>query len=85
MSVPLHAQEFVPHFRIRGTQVSNSMIAPSLLHVSALNTFGFPPNATSAVVDNYTMYMAQHRTEKDMIHVWAYKNHDGDEGFCALM
>jgi len=86
MSVPLHAQELVPHLRIRGTQVSNSMVAPSLLHVSALQTFGFPKNVNNAVVDNYTVYIARHKTEKDMVHVWAYINHDGDEGFyCVLL
>ena len=42
--------------------------------------------ATRAVVDNYTVYTARHKTEKDMIHVWAYINGDGDEGFsCVLL
>ena len=85
MSVPVHGQHLVPHLRIRGTQVSNSMAAPSLLHVSVLQSFNFPKNATSAVVDNYTVYTSRHKTEKDMIHVWAYINGDGDEGFACVL
>ena len=40
MSVRVRAQELVDHVTIRGTQVSTSMLAPSLMHVSVVQTLG---------------------------------------------
>ena len=55
MSVRVRAQELVDHVTIRGTQVSTSMIAPSLMHVSVVQTFGMPGRHGHVVCDNHTI------------------------------
>jgi hypothetical protein len=87
MSVRVRAQELVEHVTIRGTQVSTSMVAPSLLHVSVVQAFGMPGRHGHVVCDNYTIYVRYDTKNVDHVHVWAYKNDPTsaqEEWFCAL-
>ncbi len=88
MSVRVRAQELVDHVTIRGTQVSTSMLAPSLMHVSVVQAFGMPGRHGNVVVDNHTVYVRYHTQNPDLVHVWAYKNEptsEDDLGFCVLL
>lgn len=88
MSVRVRAQELVDHVTIRGTQVSTSMLAPSLMHVSVVQTLGMPGRHGNIVVDNHTVYVRYDTKNSDRVHVWAYKNEptsEADLGSCALL
>ena len=88
MSVRVRAQELVEHVTIRGTQVSTSMLAPSLMHVSVVQTFGMPGRNGNVVCDNYTIYVRYDTKNTDHVHVWAYKNDptsEEEERLCALL
>lgn len=88
MSVRVRAQELVDHVTIRGTKVSTSMLAPSLMHVSIVQTLGMPGLHGNVVVDNHTVYVRYDTKNPDHVHVWAYKNEptsEDDIGLCALL
>ena len=88
MSVRVRAQELVDHVTIRGTQVSTTMIAPSLMHVSVVQTFGMPGRHGHVVCDNHTIYVRYDHKNPEHVHVWAYKNDPtsaDEEWLCALM
>ena len=73
---------------IRGTHVSTSMVAPSLMHVSVVQTFGMPGRNGHVVCDNHTIYMRYAHKNADHVYVWAYKNDptSADEEWpCALL
>ena len=83
----MRVQELVDHVTIRGTQVSTSMVAPSLLHVSVVQAFGMPSRNGNVICDNYTVYIRYDSLKADRVHVWAYKNDptEVDEWPCALL
>ncbi len=87
MSVRVRAQELVDHVTIRGTKVSTSMVAPSLMHVSVVQTFGMPGRHGNVVCDNHTVYMRFCTENTNHVWVWAYKNDptSADEWTCALL
>ena len=88
MSVRVRVQELVEHVTIRGTQVSTSMVAPSLMHVSVVQTFGMPGRHGHVICDNYTVYVRYDHKNTDHVHIWAYMNDptsEEDEWQCALL
>ena len=88
MSVRVRAQELVEHVTIRGTQVSTSMITPSLLHVSVVQTFGMPGRHGHVICDNYTVYVRYDHKNPEHVWAWAYKNDptsEEEEWLCALL
>ena len=85
MSVPVRAQELVDHVSIRGTKISTSMMAPSLLHVSVVQSFGLPGLHGNVVCDNHTVYVRYDALRTDRVHVWAYKNDSDHEDWCTLL
>ena len=87
MSVRVRAQELVEHVTIRGTKVSTSMVAPSLMHVSVVQTFGMPGRHGNVICDNHTVYIRFDTHHTDQVHVWAYKNDptEADEWTCVLL
>lgn len=70
----VRSDEIVNHVRIRGTFVSTSMVAPSLLHVSVVESFGLPGYHGNVIVDNYTVYIRYNERNTDTVSVWASKN-----------
>ena len=88
MSVRVRAQELVEHVTIRGTQVSTSMVAPSLMHVSVVQSFGMPGRHGHVICDNFTVYVRYDHKNTDHVHVWAYKNEPtsvDEEWQCAIL
>ena len=70
----VRAQELVEHVTIRGTKISSSVLAPSLLHVSVVQSLGLPGSQGSAIVDNHTVYFEFDHSNEDVVWVHAYKN-----------
>ena len=88
MSVRVRAQELVDHVSIRGTKISTSMMAPSLLHVSVVQSFGMPSCHGNVVCDNHTVYIRYDAFNADRVHVWAYKNDatdDHEDWACTIL
>ena len=83
----VRAQELVEHAHIRGTRVSTSFLAPSLLHVSVCETFGLPNANGHAVVDNHTVYFEFDRNNEDVVWVHAHKNGPTSESeeWCVIL
>ena len=71
MSVRVRGQDLVDHVTIRGTAVSTSMLSPSLLHVSVVQTFGMPGRHGHVICDNHTVYVRYDNKNADRVHVWA--------------
>ena len=83
----VRAQELVEHVNIRGTKVSTSFLAPSLLHVSVVQSFGLPNANGQAVVDNHNVHFRFDPNNEDVVWVHAYKNGptSEDEEWCVLL
>lgn len=83
----VRVEELVDHVTIRGTKVSNTIFAPSLMHVSVVQTFGMPNRHGNVICDNYTVYIRYDSLKTDIVHVWAYKNDptEVDEWPCVLL
>tara|TARA_X000000368_G_scaffold34159_1_gene25030 strand:+ start:282 stop:539 length:258 start_codon:yes stop_codon:yes gene_type:complete len=83
----VRAQELVEHVHIRGTKVSTSLLAPSLLHVSVVQSLGLPSTNGSTVVDNHTVYFEFDRNNDDVVWVHAYKNGPTSESeeWCTIL
>ena len=86
MSVRVRGQDLVDHVTIRGTAVSTSMLSPSLLHVSVVQTFGMPGRHGHVICDNHTVYVRYDHKNTDRVYVWAHPNEpETEEWGCAIL
>ena len=86
MSVRVRGQDLVDYVTIRGTAVSTSMLSPSLLHVSVVQTFGMPGRHGHVICDNHTVYVRYDHKNTDRVHVWAHPNEpETEEWGCVVL
>jgi hypothetical protein len=86
MSVRVRGQDLVNHVKIRGTDVSTSMLSPSVLHVSVVQTFGLPGVHGNVVCDNHTVYVRYDTKHAERVHVWATQNEpETEEWGCTIV
>lgn len=73
------------HVNIRGTSVSLSFAAPSVLHVSVVHKFGLPNRNGVISCDNYLLYLRFDKRNDALVHVWAAPIEPDDEGWSCLI
>ncbi len=84
MSVRL-IQESVDHVSIRGTSVSLSFAAPSLLHVSVVHKFGLPNRHGVIPCDDYMLHLRFDHKNDSVVYVWASPAEKEHDWTCLLM
>jgi len=74
------------HVTIRGTSVSLSFAAPSILHVSVVHKFGLPNRHGVISCDNYLLYLRFDTRNDALVYVWAAPIEEAGEGWgCLIM
>lgn len=87
MSVRVRGDDLVNHVKLRGTDVSTSMLSPSVLHVSVVQSFGLPGIHGTVICDGCTVHVSYDRKDASKVHVWAVQNEPETEdwGGCAIL
>jgi hypothetical protein len=73
------------HVTIRGTSVSLSFAAPSVLHVSVVHKFGLPNRNGVISCDNHLLYLRFDKRNDGLVHVWAAPIETDGEGWSCLI
>jgi hypothetical protein len=73
------------HVAIRGTSVSLSFAAPSVLHVSVVHKFGLPNRNGVISCDNHLLYLRFDKRNDGLVHVWAAPIETDGEGWSCLI
>ncbi len=63
--------ECVEYVTIRGTSVSLSFAAPSVLHVTVVHKFGLPNRHGIIPCDNYLLHLRFDHWDDSLVYVWA--------------
>lgn len=71
MSVRALQQDCAEHATIRGTSVSLSFAAPSVMHVTVVHKFGLPNKNGIISCDNYLLHLRFDHKNDSLVHVWA--------------
>lgn len=71
MSVRVLQQDCAEHVTIRGTSVSLSFAAPSVLPVSVVARFGLPNKNGIISCDNHLLHLRFDHRDESLVHVWA--------------
>lgn len=71
MSVRVLQQDCAEHVTIRGTSVSLSFAAPSVLPVSVVARFGLPNRNGIISCDNHLLHLRFDHRDESLVHVWA--------------
>lgn len=67
----VRVDELADYVTVRGTSVSTSLIAPSLLHVSVVQTFGMPNQHGTINCDGTVVHLRYDLRNSDLVHAWA--------------
>ena len=79
-------QDCAEHVNIRGTSVSLSFAAPSVLHVSVVHKFGLPNRHGIIPCDNYLLHLRFDNKNDSLVYVWASPVADENEYWnCLIM
>jgi len=71
MSVRALQQDCAEHVNIRGTAVSLSFAAPSIMHVTVVHKFGLPNRHGIITCDNYLLHLRFDQKNDSLVYVWA--------------
>ena len=71
MSVRTLQQECAEHVTIRGTSVSLSFAAPSVMHVSVVHKFGLPNRHGIITCDGHLLHLRFDHKDDRIVYVWA--------------
>ena len=71
MSVRTLQQECAEHVTIRGTSVSLSFAAPSVMHVTVVHKFGLPNKHGIIPCDDYVLHLRFDHKNDALVYVWA--------------
>ena len=63
--------ECAEHVTIRGTAVSLSFAAPSVMHVTVVHKFGLPNRHGLIPCDDYLLHLRFDHRNDTLVHVWA--------------
>ena len=67
----VRVDELADYVTVQGTSVSTSMIAPSLLHVSVVQSFGMPNQHGMINCDGTVVHLRYDLRNADLVHAWA--------------
>lgn len=84
----VRVDELADYVTVRGTSVSTSLIAPSLLHVSVVQAFGMPNQHGMINCDGAVLHLRYSLKNPDLVHVWAQPDAidaHASESACALL
>jgi hypothetical protein len=84
----VRVDELADYVTVRGTSVSTSLIAPSLLHVSVVQIFGMPNQNGTISCDGTLLHLRYDLRNADLVHVWAQPDAaeaHAPESACALL
>jgi hypothetical protein len=84
----VRVDELADYVTVRGTSVSTSLIAPSLLHVSVVQTFGMPNQHGMINCDGHVLHLRYDLRNANLVHVWAQPDAVGahePQSTCALL
>ena len=85
MSVRTLQQECAEHVTIRGTSVSLSFAAPSVLHVTVVHKFGLPNRNGIIICDGYLLHLRFDRLNATLVYVWAAPTEQEQPWSCLIM
>ena len=86
MSVRTLQQDCAEHVTIRGTSVSLSFAAPSVMHVTVVHKFGLPNRHGIIPCDNYLLHLRFDNKNDSLVYVWASPVADENEYWnCLIM
>lgn len=85
MSVRTLQQDCAEHVNIRGTSVSLSFAAPSVMHVTVVHKFGLPNRHGIIVCDNYLLHLRFDTKNDTLVYVWAAPVEDREVWSCLIM
>ena len=71
MSVRTLQQECAEHVTIRGTSVSLSFAAPSVMHVTVVHKFGLPNKHGIIPCDDHVLHLRFDHKNDALVYVWA--------------
>lgn len=84
----VRVDELADYVSVRGTSVSTSLIAPSLLHVSVVQSFGMPNQHGMINCDGTLLHLRYSLKNADLVHVWAQPDAaetHASQSACALL
>jgi len=64
-------RECVDYVWVRGTCVSTSMLAPSMLHVTVVHKFGLPNRHGIITCDGHLLHLRFDHKDDRIVYVWA--------------
>lgn len=67
----IRINECVEYVTIRGTSVSLSFAAPSVLHVTVVHKFGLPNRNGIITCDNHLLHLRFDHWDDSLVYVWA--------------
>lgn len=76
--------ECVEHVTIRGTCVSTSFAAPSVLHVTVVHKFGLPNRNGIISCDDHLLHLRFDHLDDALVHVWASNVESDDAWNCTV-
>ena len=85
MSVRVLQQDCAEHVTIRGTSVSLSFAAPSVLHVSVVARFGLPNRNGIISCDNHLLHLRFDHKNDSLVYVWAAPVEAQEVWSCVIM
>ena len=78
-------QDCAEHVNIRGTSVSLSFAAPSVMHVTVVHKFGLPNKHGIIACDNYLLHLRFDHKNDTLVYVWAAPVEDREVWSCLIM
>ena len=85
MSVRALQQDCAEHVTIRGTSVSLSFAAPSVLHVTVVHKFGLPNKHGIIPCDGHLLHLRFDHRNDSLVHVWAAPVEQQEVWSCLIM
>lgn len=77
-------EQFVDYVNIRGTCVSTSFAAPSVLHVSIVHKFGLPNRHGIITCDDHIVHLRFCHSNDSIVYAWASPNEGGAPWSCLI-
>ena len=85
MSVRTLQQECAEHVTIRGTSVSLSFAAPSVMHVTVVHKLGLPNRHGIIPCDKYLLHLRFDTKNDSLVYVWASPVEEHEYWNCLIM
>ena len=77
--------ECAEYVTIKGTSVSLSFAAPSVMHVTVVHKFGLPNRNGIIHCEGYLLHLRFDRKNDSLVYVWASPADEGEAWGCLIM